>query len=80
MHVCKNEKESETLIQAVRICSDDRKIEFGKEKYAMLIMKSGKRQMTERIELPNKTKSKREKETYKNLSRHHQTSGDERRD
>ena len=37
----KNEKESETLIQAVRIYSQDIGMEFGIEKCAMLIMKSG---------------------------------------
>ena len=37
----KNEKELETLIQAVRIYSQDIGIEFGIEKYAMLV-KSGK--------------------------------------
>ena len=36
----KNEKELETLIQAVRIYSDDIGLEFGIEKCAMLIMKS----------------------------------------
>ena len=36
----KNQKEVETLIQAVRIYSDDIGTEFGREKCAMLIMKS----------------------------------------
>ena len=49
----KNEKELETLIQAVRIYSPDIMMEFGIEKCAMLIMRSGKRHMTEGIELPN---------------------------
>ena len=49
----KNEKELETLIQAVRIYSEDIGTEFDIEKCAMLIMKSGKRHMTEGIELPN---------------------------
>ena len=45
----KKEKELETLIQTVRIYRQDIGMEFGKEKYAM---KSRKRQITERIELP----------------------------
>ena len=49
----KNEKELETLIQAVRIYSQDIGMEFGIEKCAMLVMKSGKRHMTEGIQLPN---------------------------
>ena len=38
----KNEKELETLIHTVRIYSQDIGIEFGIEKCAMLVMKSGK--------------------------------------
>ena len=49
----KNEKELETLIQAVRIYSDNIEMEFSLEKCAMLIMKSRKRQKTEGIKLPN---------------------------
>ena len=47
-------------------------MEFGIEKWAMWIMKSGKWHMTEGIELPNHEKNKTkprtlgEKETYKN--------------
>ena len=41
----KNEKEVETLIQAVRIYSQD--------KYTMLVMKSGKRHMTVGMKQPN---------------------------
>ena len=48
----KNEKELETLIHAVRIYSQDIGMEFGIEKCAMLVMKSGKRHMTDGIELP----------------------------
>ena len=53
----------------MRIHSDDIGMEFGMEKYAMLIMKSGKQQMTEGIELPNQRKIRTlgEKETYKYL-------------
>ena len=52
----KNEKEQETLIHAVRIYNRDRGIEFGKEKCAMLVMKSGKWHMTDGMELPNQDK------------------------
>ena len=52
----KNEKELETLIRAVRIYSQDIGMEFGKEKCAMLVMKSGKRHMTDGMELPNHDK------------------------
>ena len=38
----KNEKELETLIHAVRIYSQEIEMEFGIEKCAMLLMKSGK--------------------------------------
>ena len=42
---------------------------FGTEKCAMLIMKSGKRHITNRMELPNQEKIRtlREKATYKYL-------------
>ena len=65
----KNEKELETLIHTVRIYSRDTGMEFGIEKCAMLVMKSGKRQLTDRMELPNKDKIKTltENETYKYL-------------
>ena len=56
----KNEKkknELETLIQAVRIYSDNIRMEFAIEKYALLITKSGKRQLSEGIELSNQEKS-----------------------
>ena len=44
-------------------------MEFSIEKCAMLVMKSGERQLTDGIELPNKDKIKTlaEKETYKYL-------------
>ena len=63
----KNEKELETLIHAVRIYSQDMRMEFGIEKCAMLLMKSGKQHLTDRIELPNQDKiiTYGEKETYK---------------
>ena len=47
----KNEKELETLIHAVRIYSQDIGMEFGIEKYAIFVMKSGKRHMTDGMEL-----------------------------
>ena len=49
----KNKKELETLIQTVRVCSHDIGMEFGIEKGAMLVMKSGKRHIMKGIELPN---------------------------
>ena len=52
----KNEKELETLIHAVRIYSQDIGIEFGIEKCTMLVMKSGKRHLTDGMELPNQDK------------------------
>ena len=65
----KNEKVLETLIQAVRIYTQDIGMEFGIETCAMLIMRSGKRHMTEEIELTNQEKIRtiREKETRKYL-------------
>ena len=52
----KNEKELETLIYAVRIYSQDIGMEFGIEKCAMLGRKSGKRHLTNGMELPNQDK------------------------
>ena len=65
----KNEKELETLIHTVRIYSQYIGMEFGIEKCAMLVMKSGKRQLTDGMELPNQDKIKTfaENETYKYL-------------
>ena len=59
----KNEKELEILIQTERIYTQDIGMEFGTEKCAM---RSGKRQRTGGIELPNQEKIRtlREKETY----------------
>ena len=44
-------------------------MEFGSEKCAMLVMKSGKRRVTDGMELPNqdKIRTPEEKETYKYL-------------
>ena len=65
----KNENELETLIHAVRIFSQDIGTEFGIEKCAMLDMKSGKRHMTDEMELPNcdKIRTLGENETYQYL-------------
>ena len=65
----KNEKELETLIHAVKIYSQDIRMEFDIEKRIMLIMKSGKQHMTNGMELPNQKKIRTlgEKETYKYL-------------
>ena len=64
----KNE-ELETLIHTVRIYSRDIGMEFVKEKCAMCVMKSSKRQLTDGMEPPNKEKRKTlaENETYKYL-------------
>ena len=63
----KNEKELENLIHAVRIYCHDIGMEFGIEKCPMLVMKNGKRYLTDEMELPNqgKIRSLTEKETYK---------------
>ena len=52
----KNEKELETLIHNVRIYSQDIRMEFRMEKYAMLIRKSGKGHTTDGMEQPNQKK------------------------
>ena len=53
----------------MRIYSNDIRMEFDIEQYAMLIMKSGKRESINGIELPNQNKinSLGEKENYKYL-------------
>ena len=63
----KNETELEPLIQAVRIYNQDIGMEYGIEKCAMLIRKSGKLHMTDGMELPNHNKIRTlgENETYK---------------
>ena len=65
----KNEKELETLIHTVRIYSQDIGMEFGIEKYALLVMRSGKRHLTHGITLPDQDKIRplAENETYKYL-------------
>ena len=61
----KNEKGLETLIHAVRIYSENIGMELGIEKCAILVMKSGKRHLTDGMELPNQDKVRTlgEKET-----------------
>ena len=49
----KNEKELKTMIEIIRIYSSNIGIEFGTKKWAMMIMKSGKRETEEGIELLN---------------------------
>ena len=65
----KNEKELEILIQTVWIYSQEIGMEFGIEKCAMLVMKSGKWHMTDGMELPNQDKIRTlsENENYKYL-------------
>ena len=59
----------EALIHAVRIYSQDIGVEFGIVKCAMLVMKSGKRHLTDGMELPNQDKIRTlgKKKTYKYL-------------
>ena len=54
----KNEKKKnpETLKYAVWQYSQDIRMEFAIEKYAMLVIKSGKRHLTDRMGLPNQDK------------------------
>ena len=56
-------------MHAVRIYSQDIGMEFGIEKCAMLVMKSGKRHITDGMELPNhnRIRTPEENETYKYL-------------
>ena len=65
-----NERELEALIHAVRIYSQDIGMEFGIEKCAMLVVKSGKRHLTDGMELPNQDKIRTlaENQTFKYLS------------
>ena len=66
----KNENELETRIQTVGIYSRAIGMEFGIEKCVMLVMKSGKRNLTDGMELPNQVvfRTLGEKEKYKNLT------------
>ena len=65
----------------MRIYSQDRVIEIGREKGIKLIMRSGKRQMAEGIELSNQEnhnpwRKGKLQVLGNNGSRHHQTRGD----
>ena len=63
------QKMKKTLIQTVRIYSQDIGMELGIGKCAILIMNSGKRETMEGIELPKQESIKmlEEKENYKYL-------------
>ena len=81
----KKEKELKALIQAIRIYRQDIEMELGIKKYGMLIIKSGKGEITEGIEPPNQERIRTlgEKENYKYLgileTDNYQTSRDERK-
>ena len=62
-------KELETIIHAVRIYSLDIGMGFSIEKSAMLVIKGGKRHLTDGMELPNQDKIRTlsENETFKYL-------------
>ena len=65
----KNEKELETIIQAIRIYNQDIGIKIGTDKCAMLVMKSEKQHMMEGIEILNQEKIRTlgKKKMYKYL-------------
>ena len=67
--LAKNEEELESLIHEVRIYTQDIGMEFGIEKYTLLVMKSGKRHLTDGMEVPNQDKIRTlgGKEIYKYL-------------
>ena len=85
----KNEKELKSLIQTIRTYCQDMNILLGMklciEKCAMLIIKSGKRQIIEATELPNHERirtleGEKKLQVLGNIgSGHHPTSKDERR-
>ena len=54
----RSERELDSLVQTVRIFSDDIGMEFGMDKCAVLVMKRGRVVRTEGIELPNGRKMK----------------------
>ena len=78
----KNEKELKTLIHAIRIYSQEIGMEFGIEKCAIIVMKRGKRHITDGMDVPNQDKSSRRKRNLQILGHfegwHHQTNGKER--
>ena len=61
------QKIKKTCKHSVRIYSNDIGMEFGIEKCAMLVMKSGKPHLNDRMELPNqdKIRTQTEKQIYK---------------
>ena len=65
----RNEKSLESLLQTVRVFSNDIGMEFGVEKCAVLTMKKGKMANSDGIALPNKTTMKglKEGDRYKYL-------------
>ena len=64
-----NEKSLESLIQTVRVFSNDTGMEFGVEKCTVLTMKKGKMANSDGIALPNKTtiEGLKESDSYKYL-------------
>ena len=64
-----NEKGMDSLVQTIRVCSEDIGIEFGIEKCAMLVMEKGKIVKSVGIELPDGKviKSLQEGASYKYL-------------
>ena len=68
-HFAKHEKESKTIIRAMKIYNQVIGIEFVIEQCAKLIMKIGKGHKTERIDQPHESKIRtlEETETYKYL-------------
>ena len=54
----KTEKQLESLMNTVRIFSDDIRMEFGIKKCGVLVMKKGKHVRSERIEIPSGEKIK----------------------
>ena len=65
--LAKNEKQLEILLHAVRIYVQDKRIEIGREKCSIVVMKSEKRHLTDEMELPTQAKIRTfgEKGTYK---------------
>ena len=65
----RSEKELDSLLQTVRVFSEDIGMEFGIEKYAMLVTEKGKILKSVGIELPDAKliKSLQEGESYKYL-------------
>ena len=55
----KIKKRIETLIQTIRIYSRYIGMEFGKKKCTILIMRNGKRQITEELKQPNEEKNQK---------------------